>query len=225
MFFHCFCYPDHMLNWPQNHAKSHPEPLKLAILGANVTHLIGNLAPSWHIWPPTWPLLNPSWRQVGMTSPILGQSSPNFGILEPCCAKQSPRDNFGAILGLFWHYFGSGLEPFWHNLPRISLTQRAVRGAQALQKRPFGLRKKERCGVRLPFRRRKTGSHRIPIYLIHWCSVLKVFLEIAPEIADCSIGSPTKQPQVLSTEDFIAVFIYSLTSSSCNLLSGFRSYI
>ena len=56
--------------------------------------------------------LRPSWINL----------PPNFSILEPCCAKQSPRDNLGAILKLFWHYLGSGLEPFWHNLPRISLT-------------------------------------------------------------------------------------------------------
>ena len=118
-FFHCFCYPDHMQNWRQNDAKSHPKSLKLAILGSNVTHVSANLALSWHIWPPTWPQLNPSWRQVGMTSPILGQSSPQLrhpgATLDQAIAKGQFWNKFGTILASFWDSFG----PFRHHLASI----------------------------------------------------------------------------------------------------------
>lgn len=80
-------------------------------------------------------------------------------------AKGQFWSNFGIILTLFWEWFGTILAQFAEDF--IDMTQRAVRGEQALQKRAFGLRKKERCGVRLPFRFRKTGSHRIPMYSIH----------------------------------------------------------
>ena len=115
-FFHSFCYPDHMQNWPQNDAKIHPKPLKLAILGSNVTHVSANLALSRHIWSQTWLQLNPSWRQVGMTSPILGQFSCQLrhpgATLDQAIAKEHFWYNFKLILAPFWDHFGTILGPF-----------------------------------------------------------------------------------------------------------------
>ena len=104
-----------------------------------------------------------------MTSPILGQSSPQLqhpgAMLCQAIAKGQFGSNFEIILALFGEWFGTILAQFAEDF--IDMTQRAVRGEQALQKRALKSRKKERCGVRLPFRRRKTGSHRIPMYSIH----------------------------------------------------------